>query len=53
MARLFLLFPASLWVSNLLCVCVKEEGEFFQARCAVGSIPEALGMMAFSLVPVV
>ena len=36
------------------CLYPHEGGvRILRARCAVGSIPEGLGMMAFSLVPVV
>jgi len=39
-------FQSSLWP--------REGGvRILRARCAVGSIPEGLGMMAFSLAPVV
>jgi len=35
-------------------LCLREGGvRSLRARCAVGSIPEGLGMMAFSLAPVV
>ena len=35
-------------------LCPREGGvSILRARCAVGSIPEGLGIMAFSLAPVV
>jgi len=35
-------------------LCPREGGvRILRARCAVGSIPEGLGMMTFSLAPVV
>ena len=38
MAKVCLFFPAFLFVSDFLCVCVKEQGGFFRARCAFGSV---------------